>query len=269
MSIKIFVINLETSVERRKIMERQLTKQQLDFEIFKAVRGSALSEEELLMFYDKEYLVNKPAWFTPGAAGCAISHYLLYKKIIDEKIDVALILEDDMQLPGNLAGLLQQLSTAIRGDEVIMLFYQSYAAINLSSQTARPMGGGTSLYQIIDINRLRSTGAYMINYNAAKRMVDSLLPFSAFPDDWKGFYERRILNGIRVVYPLVFQNTYEPTTISPNTKGGAFIKKAVQAVETYKVFPLYQILKNRRKKNILDSQRCFILDKPAQDFRAP
>lgn len=269
MNVKIFVVNLETSVERRQIMERQLKQQQLPYEVFKAVRGSALGEEELLSFYDKDYLENKPSWFTAGMAGCTISHYLLYKQIVDQKIDVALVLEDDMHLPANMEILLRKLSEEIRNDEVILLFYQSYAAINLSDQTARPVGGGASLYQIIDINRLRSTGAYMINYNAAKRMVDSLLPFSAFPDDWKGFYERRILNGIRVVYPLVFQNTYEPTTISPNTKGGAFIKKAVQAVETYKVFPLYQILKNRRKKNILDSQRCFILDKPAQDFREP
>ncbi len=268
MNVKIFVLNLESSVERRKIMERQLTKQQLPFEIFQAVRGSALSELEMLSYYDKDYLANKPSWFTPGMAGCTISHYLLYKKIVEDKIDVALILEDDMQLPTNLGELLQHLYGQVKTDDVILLFYQSYADINLAKASAVPIGTGASIYQVIDINRLRSTGAYIISYQAAKRMMDALLPFTAFPDDWKGFYERGILNGVRVVHPIPFENTYEPTTISPNKKGGAFINKAVKAVERYKIFPFYQVLKSRRRKNIIQSQRCLILDKPAEDFRA-
>ena len=43
--MRIFVINMKTSVKRRKIMEEQLKNLGLDFEIFEAVRGDSLSEE--------------------------------------------------------------------------------------------------------------------------------------------------------------------------------------------------------------------------------
>ncbi|MEI9956308.1 MAG: hypothetical protein WDM90_08410 [Ferruginibacter sp.] len=69
-----------------------------------------------------------------------------------------------------------------------------------------------SLYQVTDTKGLRSAGGYIINYNGAKNMLDNLLPFSSFSDDWQSFYKRNILNGIRIVYPFILNNTYEATT---------------------------------------------------------
>ncbi len=85
-----------------------------------------MSEDEILTYYDKEYYNSRPNYFTPGAVGSALSHYFIYKRIVDEKIEVALILEDDMALQADLPELLVKASNAIRNDEVIMLFYQSY-----------------------------------------------------------------------------------------------------------------------------------------------
>lgn len=267
MRTKIFVINLKTSLARRKIMEKQLEKLGLPFEIFDAVKGSELSEEEILSYYCEEYYNARPKWFTPGAAGCTLSHYFLYKKIVEEKIEVALILEDDMELGKDLPAVIDKIGQQLRDDEVIMLFYQSYQPINLSGPTAQPISEKYSLYQVADLNRLRSTGAYMINYEGAKRMTERLLPFSSFPDDWESFYDRKILNGVRVLYPFILENTYEPTTISPNKKGGQFFNTLVRFVEARKIFPFYQLLKWRRKTNIIKSRRCFIINESPTDYR--
>lgn len=265
--MRIFVVNMKTSVKRRKIMEEQLNKLGLRFEIFEAVQGDSLSEQEIMSYYDKDFYTSRPSYFTPGAAGCTLSHYFLYKKMVEENIETALILEDDMHLSNDLPEILEKCTAAIRGKEVVMLFYQSYDPIHLSDESAVAVSHAHKLLQVVNIGRLRSTAGYIINYAGAKSMVEKLLPFSAFPDDWKNFYDRQILNGIRVLYPLVLENTYEPTTISPNIKGGALLKKIIQMAETYNVFPIYQLLKRRRKINIAKSQQCFIVKEAAIDYR--
>lgn len=266
-NMKIFVINLKSSVERREVMGKQLNKLGLPFEIFDAVRGSALSEEEIMGYYDKDYYNTRPDYFTPGAVGCTLSHFFIYKKMVDEKIEVALVLEDDMVLDNNLPYLLEKLSGEIRNDEVIMLFYQSYFPINLSGSSTRPLTEKYNLYQVADTKGLRSTGGYIINYEAAKSLAEKLLPFSSFPDDWKSFYDRRMLNGVRVVYPFLLDNTYQATTISPSVKGGSLVKKVLPFVEKNKIFPFYQLLKWRRKINIARTRRCFIVNEFPVDFR--
>ena len=270
--IRIFVINLKSSVERRKTMEKQLNRLGLSFEIFDAVNGADLSDNEITSYFDMNFYNHRPHYYTPGLSGCILSHYFLYKKMVDEKIDVALILEDDMILNKNLLQLFEQLSKEIRNDEVNMLFYQSRFPINLSQNSVTPLNDKFNLYQVISTKGLRSTAGYLITFDAANSMLKGLRPFSAFPNEWKSFYDRNLVNGIRVVYPSLLSNTYQTTAISPNKKGGAIAKTLLSLVEKNlveknKVFPFYQLLKWRRMKNIAKSRQCFILSDPIIDFR--
>ena len=265
--MRIFVINMKTSVKRRKIMEEQLKNLGLDFEIFEAVRGDSLSEEEIMSYYDKEFYASRPGYFTAGMAGCTISHFLLYKKIVEEKIETCLILEDDMQVGKDLPVLIDRLAEEIKRDEVIMLFYQSYLPIKLSKSPTIALNHKFNLYQVTETIGLRSTGGYIIHYEAAKSMLEKLVPFRAFPDDWKSFFDRKILNGVRVVYPFLMENTYEPTTISPNIKGGMFVRKLLPFLEQKKIFPLYQLLKWRRKIKIAQTRQCVICNEQPVDLR--
>ncbi len=267
--MKIFVISLKTSLRRRKRMESQLNKLGLSFEILEAVQGSALTENETLSWYDETFYKNRPSYHTSGMVGCTLSHYFVYKRIVEQKIDKALILEDDMVLNKNLPSLLTEISKKIRNDEVILLFYQSYFPINLCRSSAQSVKGEFSLYQVNDLKGLRSTAAYIITYEAANRMMNGYLPISFFPDDWKKFYDKELLNGVRIIYPFILTNTYEPTTISPNLKGGKFAKSFLLMIEKHKVFPLYQTLKYRRKINTAKSRRCFIVNEQPIDFRKP
>src|ERR1700733_3870711 len=112
--MKIFVINLKSSVRRRKLMKQRLDKLGLAFEFFEATQGSAMSKQEIAQYFDIDYYNNPPFHFTPGIAGCIMSHYFLYKKIVEENIESALILEDDMLLNKKLPELLPILAREIR-----------------------------------------------------------------------------------------------------------------------------------------------------------
>lgn len=243
-----------------------MKKLNIPYEIFEAVKGSDMSEEEIAGYYETEYYRNRPSYLTPGMAGCTISHYMLYKKIAAEKIDIAIILEDDMILDKSFPEVANKLSSLIRNDEVIMFFYQSYYKIRLATGTAVPVTHTFNLYQLVSTYGLRSTGGYMIKYEAAKSLSEKLMPFSAFPDDWKSFYDRKMLNGVRLVYPFVMTNSYEPTTISPFLKGGT-LRKAVTFMEEHKIFPVYHLLKWRRKRYTAKTRQCIITNELPTDLR--
>lgn len=94
----IFVINLERSPERREHMCAQLEHYQLDYEFFNAIDGECLSDE-MLSWYD-DSLREKTQWFprklTKNEIACAISHLLIYEKLVKENIQAAIVLEDDV-----------------------------------------------------------------------------------------------------------------------------------------------------------------------------
>jgi glycosyl transferase, family 25 len=264
--MNVFVINLKSSVQRRAIMEKQFNKLNIPYEIFEAVKGADVSEQDIAQYYDMDYYNSRPGYFTPGAVGCTLSHYFIYKKMVEEKIPVAVILEDDMILNSQFAELTATVAKQIRHDEVVLLFYQSYEKILLSSPASVALTGKYQLYQVVNTALLRSTGGYMITYEGAKSMLEKSMPFSSFPDDWKSFYDRKILNGVRLVYPYVLTNSYEPTTISPYTKG-KWLLKIKSVVEKYHIFPFHLFLKWRRKKYIEKTRQCVISNDAPVDLR--
>ena len=94
-TMKIFVINLRSATEKRETMKNTLDQYTKDYIFFDAINGKQLK--------DSEYKINLN-WMNPwnnthttyGEVGCALSHYTLWKKMVDENIEQALILEDDI-----------------------------------------------------------------------------------------------------------------------------------------------------------------------------
>lgn len=109
------IINLERDVERKNILELQLQKEDVRYEFIRAIDGQ---NDDL----DKYEFKVIPDWVEPftskvmkrGEIGCALTHYQLWEKIVNEKLDYMLILEDDVILCDNfnkrVAELLKELS---------------------------------------------------------------------------------------------------------------------------------------------------------------
>lgn len=93
--MKIFVINLKSATEKRETMKNTLNQYTNDYIFFDAINGKELK--------NSEYKINLN-WMNPydnthttyGEVGCTLSHYTLWKKMVDENIEQALILEDDI-----------------------------------------------------------------------------------------------------------------------------------------------------------------------------
>ncbi|MYM60782.1 beta-1,4-galactosyltransferase [Vibrio sp. OCN044] len=93
--MKVFVINLPSSLERREKISQSLNEIGIEFELFTAIDGRKGLPADLINLPDdkhRTFFRSRP--LSPGEKGCYASHYKLWQKCleIDEPI---LILEDD------------------------------------------------------------------------------------------------------------------------------------------------------------------------------
>ncbi len=189
-----YVVNLARSVDRREHITAELKKTGIDYEIITAVdgRGLDLNASPLI---DPALPSNCP--FPVGAAGCALSHFHIYQKILEGGQEHALILEDDVSLPADLGNLVDDLADHLTGAEVALLNFSSYPPdpLKISSEGTVGLSSARQLGLPVDSRQLVNAGAYVITGEACRRMVEGLLPIRTTADDWGSFYADGMLDA--------------------------------------------------------------------------
>lgn len=163
----IFVISLAREVNRRVGITSRLDAAGVSYEIIDAVDGSALDLETLSHRIDfNESRIKYGFELVPGLIGAHLSHYNLWQRIVDDKIDWALILEDDATWEEDFFEIVSGLPK----------IEWHWELIGLSS-------GSKKIERVLcDINNKRSLvrherhargiGAYAIRYSAAEKLLD-------------------------------------------------------------------------------------------------
>ena len=189
--MKTFVINMEKDVEKREKISMQLSLQPyLDSEIIKACEGRTLSENELkkianIEFFRQRYGIQA----TLPALGCSISHYNVYKKIVQSNIKYALILEDDAILSEDLASVLSQFQS---------IFYSQTPTVMLLTPDfiyhKDEVVENKNDFQVVKVRNGYMTSGYLINYAGANLLLRVQSPVKYIADDWGVFQ----LNGLEL-----------------------------------------------------------------------
>lgn len=97
--MKVFLINLNKNPERLAAADSQLRRVGVDYERFPAVYGKALTVEER-----RRSVRRFRGWcamgrrLMDGEVGCALSHIGIYRRMVEENVPCAMILEDDCKL---------------------------------------------------------------------------------------------------------------------------------------------------------------------------
>jgi len=94
--IKIFVITLSEQHERQQFISDQFNNINVPFEFIYGINGRLLSDKDRETLYDNEKAKYFDRELTLGEIGCALSHRLVYEKMIKDNIQKAIILEDDI-----------------------------------------------------------------------------------------------------------------------------------------------------------------------------
>ena len=193
--MRTFVLNLEHNTERKKYMQNLLNDIPIDYEFFPAVYGRNI--ENISEVYDSKLAQKKSKrQLNAGEIGCALSHKAIYKKMIDENIPQALILEDDISLSSNFYSVYKALSEIKIGNKIVLLGTMSTKKkwkIWKNQLTA-----DHSMYLVL--NNYGGTYGYVIGLDAAKKIYYHNEKIFIVADDWK--YYRR-LSQIWLVSPSI------------------------------------------------------------------
>ena len=199
-----FVINLEKAGDRRRFMEVQLAMlPELDVRFIKAVDGRTLGEAELAGLYDDARA--KRTWgcsLTTSEIGCALSHLEACRQIVEQNLEVALVLEDDILISGFfpeiLAATLPQLSPA---QPEVILFAPVKSCLRLGARQLTPT------HRLCQVRRgAWHAAAYLITRPAAEIQLAKLQPVHVPADYWN----RAIREGwfsLRAVIPYAVSFT--------------------------------------------------------------
>ncbi|WP_336194977.1 glycosyltransferase family 25 protein [Hafnia paralvei] len=206
--MKAFAVNLKREPLKKDHILTECKRHELDVEIIDAVEGTSLSELEL-----KELVYDYPnCYLTKGEIGCVLSHASIYKKMIAEGLDYALILEDDAIINSNsINTILGEIPSIDDGKANVWLLSDVEAYVENKKSITK------SGYVFHKAERAYCTHGYILNRKAAKKMISISTPIKFEADRWQNFYQNYWLN----VYCLV------PHIISTND-----IDKSHSTIET-------------------------------------
>jgi len=186
----IYVINLSTSINRKRCMEEQLSKLNLEFTFVDAVDGRKLDK----LYIDKHYSsceTNKlhGRELTGGELGCSLSHISIYKRMIADGSDYAVVLEDDIYIGSSFREFI---------DLLPQLQSDGWEMINLISDT-KSTSCGKPVFDIYRYSRFHDSSnraaAYAIKLSAALKLLKYAYPIRFAADGLTG---RFMETGVRL-----------------------------------------------------------------------
>ncbi len=252
MKFNIFVINLDGSESRLESIKSQLDKIGQSFERVSAIRGSLLSEDEKKQVYSIES--NKKNYYkllSDGEIGCSLSHISCWRKIIDDNLDYALILEDDAIITSDLIKYINELKK-ISPDSWDYIKLSHGRKVKKSRDTMK-LDNGLTLNTCLKLPS--TTTGQFVSLTGAKKLLKHSLPISRPIDiDLQYWYEKDITPLVAIPFPI--ENGDFGSDINNLSGDRRDINKNRALKIKLKLISLFNILYNRknltlptRKKN--------------------
>ncbi len=258
-NIPTFVVNLKRSTERRKYIENHLKSKNIQYELIEAVDGKTLTQEQIkavtgkkgfieLQQLNQEFCSNNNKeliTMTKSTIGCALSHIKIFKRIVNEAIPYALILEDDAMiedgidndfldsLPMNWDVLLlgYRLNHDVPPDPVPCSFWGRYKKNNFVM--AKP----------VRKRMVYCTHGYIVSQQGAKRLLKLTHPLEKPIDHLTG--DRSLVNLFIFKKPIIsLSYTHATTSTIYPENFGAFDKR-----DTKKTNFIIKFIKTLKKIN--------------------
>ena len=187
--ITAYVVNMEKDVEKRQAISRQLERTtKLDWSIVKACEGKKLSAFELEYYGYKEFQTKYKGLGTLPAFGCSVSHWSIYKKMAENNVSSAVILEDDAWICEDTENIVESVADFLNETDLptAVLLTPDFIYYDKSMPILQ-LYGDKAQYLLRDITNGYMTSGYMINLAAAKLLAEKLFPINYIADCWGDF----------------------------------------------------------------------------------
>ncbi len=181
MSLRVFVISLVRSQDRRRRIREAATRCRLrDWEFFDALDGRHLSDAVLARYDDIATKKKIGRALALSEIACALSHSALYQKMLNENIQNAVILEDDAKISPDFVTLLGSGALERTNFNLILLHARKPRVFRLPFER---LNERFALYRFV--RAPTGAAAYYLTLEAAKALCEWTKTIS-HPADWPG-----------------------------------------------------------------------------------
>uniref|UniRef100_A0A7N6BHD2 Glycosyl transferase family 25 domain-containing protein n=1 Tax=Anabas testudineus TaxID=64144 RepID=A0A7N6BHD2_ANATE len=215
---EIYLINLRRRQDRRDRMLFSLNELEIDVKVVDAVDGNALNSSDIKIlgvdllpgYYDPF----SGRTLTKGEVGCFLSHFYIWKEIVDTQMDKALIFEDDARFQANFKRRVLRLMDEVEQVELDWdIIYFGRKQVNPGNEEAVE-----NVHNLVVAGYSYWTLSYAISQQGAQKLlnaeplskmlpVDEFLPimYDKHPnEDYKSHFPNRNLQAFST-RPLLVQ----------------------------------------------------------------
>ena len=198
--IPVYVISLRDSLKRRKKIENNLNELEIPFEFVEAIDGRKGLPEYWESWIDRERNQRIRKLSDPTFA-CALSHLMVYQRIIKENMEYALVLEDDAVPQQDLFHYLA--NEFYKDADLTQLYFNNTRVYRFSN---RNLFSHYKSYLIHPKWRVSGATGYIISREAACHFFNNALPVDTSAD-WPFCIDYLVNNKrCRVVYPYLVKH---------------------------------------------------------------
>ena len=198
--MRLFVINLDNDVTKMNSMDVQLTYMDVPYERVPAIYGKALSTLER-----KRVLSQFRWWCATGRPvmdaeiGCALSHFSIYQRMIDENISVACILEDDITVSPKFKECVARVESLwdVTKPQVVLLSDHTKMYGNVPE---------TDSFELRKSLNGMCTDGYCLTKEAAKVLLKQNLPLITPCDTWGRWVKQGVIELFHALPSTCKQN---------------------------------------------------------------
>lgn len=223
--LPVFVINLQRNPERRRFALGHLASLGMQASVFPAVDGKtlALADLEARGLYRESLAREKFSRpLSLAEIGCTLSHLGVYRRIVEERLDAALVLEDDAMLTEGAAGRLRPLLAELPEDwDLVQLTFQCRDTAPFSPSLVRFLMRPTMPV---------AATAYIISRRGAQKMIDAAYPVHYPADSLIGRSPRWGMKVFGATPQLATVNNVFPSNIAPPRSFGGRVSRLVKQV---------------------------------------
>ncbi|WP_181898439.1 glycosyltransferase family 25 protein [Alteromonas aestuariivivens] len=202
-----YLINLDSSVDRYEKSKARLTQAGVTFNRFSAVHGASLAPQELNGHYSEN--LNRQQYhkaLTKGEIGCYMSHRKVWQLIASGSSPYGVVLEDDIEIVGNLPGALKTIDALKFDWDIIKL--SGYKNAQRKVVFAHSLSDAFKL--VIHAKPMTGCAAYALKKQAAQQLIAATEKFGRPVDtDIQHFWEKGISVFSLMPYPVRQDLSYD------------------------------------------------------------
>jgi len=256
--LPIFIINLERRVDRKQKLTANLNSMKIkNYTFIQAVDGRTLQNNISSEYYNKEKAIQVRKELSPNEIACSLSHLKIFRKMVEENIPYAIVMEDDCIPNINLHNFIKNFDSTKVNTELVLLGYwssnqwhngkvklrnvpivckeqQSVTYLEKPNQYVGDIGLCKPHYPSMTLDYVSGTTCGLYSLEMAKKILDMNYPVYTESDNVWNFLP---LDNVHLAYPLCAFTEFndsdlEDTRLLVNsTTIGMFSKSVAERVD--------------------------------------